>query len=415
MNKLKNKVFWVIFIILSLFLISIICIFNYQNYKNEKENIISNLMRVNSVKDNEHRNDFDPSNKPSENMEKDNSRSEPKIFMDNTVYTAILNDNNEVVDVINHTQNDVNDETIKNIAESIVLNKNSKNLNVGNLYFEQYSYFFTRNNTITIIDNSLIKERLISLIKTSLIIFVLLECVIIFVAIKLTSWIIKPVIQSFDKQKQFIADASHELKTPLTVIMANAEALENEPQEKKWLNNIKSESERMSNLISDLLDMAKLENGVKEQYSNENISKIIEREILTFESIIYEKKIKLNYEIEENIFFNCNTNQIKQVVSILLDNAIKHSFTENGEIYVGLKKEKNNISLEVKNKGKEIPKEKQEKIFERFYRVDESRNRDENRYGLGLAIAKNIVENHNGKISVNSSNEYTTFKIIFKN
>ena len=358
MNKLKNKVFWVIFIILSLFLISIICIFNYQNYKNEKENIISNLMRVNSVKDNEHRNDFDPSNKPSENMEKDNSRSEPKIFMDNTVYTAILNDNNEVVDVINHTQNDVNDETIKNIAESIVLNKNSKNLNVGNLYFEQYSYFFTRNNTITIIDNSLIKERLISLIKTSLIIFVLLECVIIFVAIKLTSWIIKPVIQSFDKQKQFIADASHELKTPLTVIMANAEALENEPQEKKWLNNIKSESERMSNLISDLLDMAKLENGVKEQYSNENISKIIEREILTFESIIYEKKIKLNYEIEENIFFNCNTNQIKQVVSILLDNAIKHSFTENGEIYVGLKKEKNNISLEVKNKGKEIPKTK---------------------------------------------------------
>lgn len=415
MNKLKNKVFWVIFIILSLFLISIICIFNYQNYKNEKENIISNLMRVNSVKDDEHRNDFDPSNKPNEKIEKDNSRSEPKIFMDNTVYTAILNDNNEVVDVINHTQNDVNDETIKNIAESIVLNKNSKNLNVGNLYFEQYSYFFTRNNTITIIDNSLIKERLISLIKTSLIIFVLLECVIIFVAIKLTSWIIKPVIQSFDKQKQFIADASHELKTPLTVIMANAEALENEPQEKKWLNNIKSESERMSNLISDLLDMAKLENGVKEQYSNENISKIIEREILTFESIIYEKKIKLNYEIEENIFFNCNTNQIKQVVSILLDNAIKHSFTENGEIYVGLKKEKNNISLEVKNKGKEIPKEKQEKIFERFYRVDESRNRDENRYGLGLAIAKNIVENHNGKISVNSSNEYTTFKIIFKN
>lgn len=415
MNKLKNKVFLVIFIILSLFLISIICIFNYQNYKNEKENIISNLMRVNSVKDNEHRNDFDPSNKPSENMEKDNLRSEPKIFMDNTVYTAILNDDNEVVYVINHTQNDVNDETIKNIAESIVLNKNSKNLNVGNLYFEQYSYFFTRNNTITIIDNSLIKERLISLIKTSLIIFVLLECVIIFVAIKLTSWIIKPVIQSFNKQKQFIADASHELKTPLTVIMANAEALENEPQEKKWLNNIKSESERMSNLISDLLDMAKLENGVKEQYSNENISKIIEREILTFESIIYEKKIKLNYEIEENIFLNCNTNQIKQVVSILLDNAIKHSFTENGEIYVGLKKEKNNISLEVKNKGKEIPKEKQEKIFERFYRVDESRNRDENRYGLGLSIAKNIVENHNGKISVNSSNEYTTFKIIFKN
>ena len=189
--------------------------------------------------------------------------------------------------------------------------------------------------------------------------------------------------------------------------------MENEPEEKKWLDNIKSESERMSNLVSDLLDMAKSENGIKEQYINENLSKLIERSVLTFESLIYEKDIKLDYNIEENINFTCNSNQIKQVIGILIDNAIKHSCLK-GEIKINLKKERGNIVLTVTNKGKEIPKEEQEKIFERFYRGDESRNRSENRYGLGLAIAKNIVTNHNGKIGVISENGYTTFKIIFK-
>ena len=238
--------------------------------------------------------------------------------------------------------------------------------------------------------------------------------IIIIISTKITSWIIKPVIETFNKQKQFITDASHELKTPVAVIMANAEALENEPEETKWLENIKSESERMNELISNLLDLAKLENGAqKEEYNTEDLSKIIEREILTFESLMYENKIKLTYNIEENIKLNCNKMQMKQLIAILLDNAIKHSEKE-GEIKVTLQKEKNEINLKVTNKGKEIPKEMQEKIFERFYRADESRNRNTNRYGLGLAIAKSIVTNHNGKIEVQSINGYTTFTIKLK-
>lgn len=104
---------------------------------------------------------------------------------------------------------------------------------------------------------------------------------------------------------------------------------------------------------------------------------------------------------------------MKQLTAILLDNAIQHS-EKDGKITVTLEKEKNDIVLKVSNKGKEIPKEMQEKIFERFYRADESRNRDSNRYGLGLAIAKNIVINHNGKISVHSENQYTTFIVKIK-
>ena len=266
----------------------------------------------------------------------------------------------------------------------------------------------------SILDNSFVKEKLQSLIKTSIFIFVLLEIVIIVVSIKITSWIIKPVIETFNKQKQFIADASHELKTPIAVIMANSEALEKEPNEKKWLNNIKSESERMNELITNLLDLAKLENGKnKEIYNVEDLSKIAEMSVLTFESLMFENKIKFEYNIQKDLKLKCNSVQIKQLIAILLDNAIKHS-EENGEINVFLEKQKNDIILSVSNKGKEIPKEIRDKIFERFYRADESRNRESNRYGLGLAIAKNIVVNHNGKISVDCVGGYTTFKVVFK-
>ena len=110
---------------------------------------------------------------------------------------------------------------------------------------------------------------------------------------------------------------------------------------------------------------------------------------------MYENKIELKYDIQKDINIKCNSSQIKQLVAILIDNAIKHSET-NGKISIALKKQKNDTVLTVSNRGKEIPKEIREKIFERFYREDESRNRDTNRYGLGLAIAKNIVEKHNG-------------------
>lgn len=408
MKKLKNKVFFVIFFILTIFLVSILVIFNSQNYGQEVSNIKENLMRMDDVKV--------KNPVPNNNIQSNNFKDEkePKIFMDSTVYTVILGQDFNIVDVVNHTTNNVTDDEIKKIAENIINKNNSANIKIGNLYFDSYSYLFTRNNNVlVIIDNSKAQDKLIQILKTSIFMFAGLELIIILISVNLTKWIIKPVIESFNKQKQFIEDASHELKTPISVIIASAEALENEPEEKKWLDNIKSESERMSNLVSDLLDMAKSENGIKEQYTNENLSKLVERSVLTFESLIYEKDIKLDYNIEENINFTCNSNQIKQVIGILIDNAIKHSCLK-GEIKINLKKEKGNIVLTVTNKGKEIPKEEQEKIFERFYRGDESRNRNENRYGLGLAIAKNIVTNHNGKIGVISENGYTTFKIIFK-
>lgn len=423
MKKLKSKVFLVIFLILTLFLVSILIITNYQNYQSQRESIRNILFKMDETRSRPDdffgRNNLDLPNKDIENNMlpsklPQNQNEQPRIFVDSIIYAVRLDENNNIVEIINHTPDDVNEEKIRKIAETIIQEKNHEEIKISDLIFDDYSYMFLKSGeSLIIMDNTNAKDIFMRALTTSIIIFAILELIIIYISKKLTSWIIKPVIETFNKQKQFIADASHELKTPLSVIIASAEALENDPKEKKWLDNITSESERMNNLITDLLEMAKSENGIKEQYVVENLSKAVLRGVLTFESLIFEKDIKLDYDIQENIVLSCNANQIKQLVSILIDNSIKHSL-QNGEIIIKLKKEKGNIIFSVTNKGKEIPKEEREKIFERFYRVDESRNRNDNRYGLGLAIAKNIVANHNGIIQVNCENGYTTFKVIIK-
>ena len=400
MEKLKKKIFWVIFLILTVFLIIILCIFNYQNYSHEVEEISNNLSRMDEEK-----------NRP--DLEEPNQ--DLPTYIDTVLYTVIFDNDYKIIGVFNYSQNEISDEEIEEIANEILETSNDrKSTKIGNLYFDDYSYSFRGYNSLTIIDNSSSREELISFLKTSIFIFVLAEIIIIGVSTGLTKWIIKPVVESFNKQKQFVADASHELKTPISVIMANAEALENDINEKKWLNNIKSEAERMNSLVTDLLDLARLENDTEKKICNvEDLSKAVETSLLTFESLIYENKIKLEYNIEKDIKYKCNKNEIKQLVAILVDNAIKHS-EKNGEIKLNLKKEKDDIYLNVSNKGKEIPKEMQQKIFERFYRADESRNRDDNRYGLGLAIAKNIVISYKGKIWVQSENGVTTFFVKIK-
>ena len=179
---------------------------------------------------------------------------------------------------------------------------------------------------------------------------------------------------------------------------------------KKWLKNIEYESNRMNSLISDLLELAASEDQKVSNFEMSDLSKVVELSVLAFEGIAYEKGITLKYEIEDKIKMKMNENNMKQLAEILLDNALKHA---KSNVFIKLK-QSNNLELFVENDGTPIPKGQEQKIFERFYRVDQSRNRKENRYGLGLAIAKNIVENHQGKIEAYSNDKITTFKVSFK-
>lgn len=405
MNKLKNKVFMTIFLILTISIISILFIFNAENYFEQKRSIVNSL---NIASDNDKKRKDSPSEFDVEPKQPD----ENIRFMDSIIYTILLEQNDNIKEIINHSNNEMSDSEIDILAKNILSTKNIKNRYIGFLYFDKYSYNYEKGNSLVILDNTSIKTSLLKSLGNSILILFLLEIIVFFVAKLITMWIIKPVKESFSKQKQFIADASHELKTPLSVIMASSEALEDSYKNNKWVKNITMEANRMNHLITDLLELAKLEER-KIDLQEGNLSKTIELSVLTFEGIAYEKNISISYDIMPNIMMNMVENDINQLIEILLDNAIKH--TKNGKnIKVSLKDINNQIELLVINEGDNIPKGEEEKIFERFYRVDKSRNRNTNRYGLGLAIAKNIVENHNGKISASSNKGLTTFKVLFK-
>ncbi len=400
MKKLKNKVFWTIFAIFALAILSFIVVFNIQNYLEQLQFVTNNINTA--LKFNNHE------IPPRENDNKlDNTNMK---FMDVTLYTILIDNNDNIIDIINHSNNNLANNEINTLATQILKTKNS-DYHIGFLYLEQYSYVYNSNESLIIFDNSPIRDSLLVSLKISIILFLILISIVTIVAKLITNWLVKPVELSFERQKQFIADASHELKTPLSVIIASSDALLDDPKESKWLKNIHSEAERMNMLITDLLDLSITERK-EENFSKINLSKIVLLSVLTFEGLAFEKNIKFDYDITPNIEMVMNENQIRQLIEILLDNAIKHS-DKKGIVTIKLKKE-GNITLTVTNQGEAIPSGEEEKIFERFYRADKSRNREDNRYGLGLAIAKNIVLNHKGKISAASKDGYTTFKVIFK-
>lgn len=406
-KKLSKKIFYTLVLILTISILSVVSIFNIQNYL-EQKNSINNSLNVSLNK----RDRKIPPAKIKERNDIDNVENRNIKFMDSVIYTVLLDDNDNILDVINHSNNGVSNEKISKLSIKILKDKKIKTRYIGCLYLSDYSYSYLKGDTLVIFDNSKIKKSLQLSLEMSILIFSILELLIIIGSKYLTTWLIKPVKESFDKQKQFIADASHELKTPLSVIVASSEAIDVDEKNSKWLKNIEYETNRMNLLISKLLSLAKSEQRKKVRLVNNNLSKIVELSLLTFEGRAYEKDIKFNYDIEDNIFMLMDEDSIKELVEILLDNAIKHS-KKKGTINLSLKKD-GQIILLVENEVEAIPKGEEEKIFERFYRVDKARSRKDNRYGLGLAIAKNIVLLHKGKIKASSMDGITTFQVKFK-
>lgn len=228
---------------------------------------------------------------------------------------------------------------------------------------------------------------------------------------------IRPVEESYNKQKQFVADASHELKTPLTTINTNVDVLLSHEEstigeEKKWLEYIKTETERMTKLTNDLLYLARLDHDDNNiLFSKVSISEAVENIILLMEAVVFENNINLKYNITPNIYIKASAEQLKQLVMILLDNAVKYT-PKQGRIDITLVRESSDAILTVGNSGEGISEDAQKQIFERFYREDKSRARESGGYGLGLSIAKAIVTSFKGNIKVDSKkNEYTEFTV----
>lgn len=237
----------------------------------------------------------------------------------------------------------------------------------------------------------------------------------------LTNRSIKPIKEAFDKQKQFISDASHELKTPLAVISTNVDVLlsnqsSKDSQDWKWLSYIKSEVERMGYLTKDLLYLTQMEGVERQQLLKHSFdfSERVEQQLLGMEVLAFEKNIEMDYEVEADIIIEGNAEQLIQVVMILLDNALKYT-PEKGKINLFLKCINHQVTLSIKNTGEGIQPGDINKIFDRFYRVDKARSRIAGSHGLGLSIAKAIVEQHDGKILCESiPGEMTMFRVKLK-
>ena len=237
---------------------------------------------------------------------------------------------------------------------------------------------------------------------------------IFFLSMGLAYWITKPVERAWNQQRQFVADASHELKTPLTVILSNTDMLLNQCTEadeysEKRLGNIRAESIRMKGLVEDMLDLARSDAGrLKQQLAPVSVSDTVMDAVLLFEALVFERQKELQYQIEENLSVLGSGDRLKQLTEILLDNAMKYS-PEQGCIWVKLERNSaKTLRLMVANTGDTMTPEQCRRIFERFYRTDPARQNNGG-YGLGLSIASSIVSEMGGKIWWESRNGINSF------
>lgn len=405
-KKLRLKLVYILTSILSLVLFGILIAVNIFNYNHNMDKAYESLERINSLALQQQQFIYFPFQNDSRYFSHDDrnySFSELYIAFVSPqgIITGITAENN-----INYTYDEIYSYT-QNI---ISLPSQKGTINTLIYYVTKVDYAgFGTGCIVGFMDNNSNITAFRSLLITSFIILVCGILAIFVLALALSMWLVKPVEEAFNKQKQFISDASHELKTPIAVISANADILYSDIGDNKWLKYIQSESSRMNTLVNNLLTLTRIEmQSDKLQVQHFDICNAIMEVTMPFESVAFEKGVKLDCDLNSQITVLGNEDQLKQVIAILTDNAIKHC-TQGGYVYINVIQHKNKCSVNVTNTGEPIPAELQEKIFERFFRADEARNRENNRYGLGLAIAKQIIENHNGNISVNCEAGLTTF------
>ena len=261
---------------------------------------------------------------------------------------------------------------------------------------------------VVFLDNTVIEDSVKILLRNVLIVGGAAIIILFFLSFWLSKRIIRPLEENDQQQRQFISDASHELKTPVAVIDANVELLAREVGENEWLSNIRYENDRMGELVKQLLDLSRAESA-ELPAETVDLSRLVTGEELAFESLAFDRGKRIQSEVGEDIHVTGSETQLAQLVSVLLDNAIRHSTGE--EIALSLKKQGHSAVLAVTNDGEAIPEEKAAHLFDRFYRADEARTDEGQHYGLGLAIAKAVAEKHGGSIGVSCADGKVTFTV----
>lgn len=267
---------------------------------------------------------------------------------------------------------------------------------------------------VIFLDCSFSIQSITSMIITSVCIALISLCAIFLVICIFSSRFIRPMIEGMEKQKRFVTDAGHELKTPLAIINANVEVLELVEGSNEWLDSIKNQVKRMDQLVKSMLQLARMEEGTMN--SPEKIFSISDafNEITEpFKVVARQKGQMLKIHLQHDVKMSGDEAAIRNLISILVDNAIKYC-NDEGIIEARLSLEGKNIKIRVKNSSDIDGKENLQRLFDRFYRPDDSRARASGGFGIGLSMAKNIVEAHHGKISAQRDGNFICFQVTLK-
>ena len=257
---------------------------------------------------------------------------------------------------------------------------------------------------VVLLDNTLVSESVSTLFKNAVRYGIVMVLALLLLSLWSARRMVRPLEENDARQRRFIADASHELKTPVAVIDTNAVLLRRDVGDNRWLDNIEAENRRMGTLVGQMLTLSRLEKPAI-AHETQDLSRIVEGAVLAFEGVGYEKGHALETDIAESVTVEGDGEQLKSLLSILLDNAVEYAL-EDAPVHIQLKKAHGRAALRVSNPSAEMTDEQTARLFDRFYRVDEARNGGtaKQHYGLGLSIAGKIVEAHRGSIRAEYAN-----------
>lgn len=333
-----------------------------------------------------------------------------------TFYSVVFSSDGSVLEVNNDDPSEMSDEALTELAKSFLDTGKSYGISHNMVYLVSGEDYML----VSMMDNTVIGESIVTLLRYTVIFGTAAVAVVLILAIFLAGWIIRPLEENYRRQNQFISDAGHELKTPVSTISTNVELLGREIGENRWLENIRYENGRMTEIVRSLLDLLRAESTTVQLKEMERIDlgRTVTAGVLPFEARAFEEGLRLTSDVAENLFIQGDAAQLGKLISILIDNAFAHT-NPSGEIKISLVGEKSSAVLTVANEGEPIPPESVDKIFDRFYRVDSSRAlSDKNgaaqpHYGLGLSIARAIATAHRAKISVECAEGITKFMVVF--
>lgn len=396
--KLRKKLIFVsmvsLFIVLFVLILSI-GILNYRKLVTDADHVLSILAENNGK--------FPEREEPKEPPKPEkNHLLSPELPYESRYFSATVNKEGEVLSVEAGKIVTVNEETIIEYVQEVWQKGKQKG------FIENYRFLLSRNDTeirIIFLDcgRSLNTFRMFLFIAAfvSFLGFLAVCLLMIF----LSAYIVKPFLENYEKQKRFITDAGHELKTPLTIIDADAEVLEMDFGENEWLSDIQNQTKRLTDLTNNLILLARMEEeSMKLPMVEFPLSDVAEEVIGNFQTLAKAQNKFLHGRIQPMISMKGDEKAIRQLIGILLDNAVKYS-DEKGEILLTVEVQRNHIFLSVFNTTEFINKKEIAHLFERFYRADKSRNSQTGGYGIGLSIAAATVRANKGKISAITEDE----------